>query len=208
VIEEGLTGPEVSIMAVCDGAKAVALAPAQDFKRVGDGDVGANTGGMGAYSWVPGVGDDVVAEVVALAIEPTLAELARRGIDYRGVLYAGLMLTAEGPRVLEFNVRFGDPETQVVAPRWEGDVAEVLAAAAAGDLDAVAPPRFSATAAVCVVIAAPGYPDAPLLGGPISGLESARAQRDVQLYAAGVANAIVTDPTRRGWSRPAVGCSG
>ena len=117
VIEEGLTGPELSVLAICDGTRAVPLAPAQDFKRVGDGDAGPNTGGMGAYSPVPVAGDDVVGDVMDRFVEPTLAELRRRGIDYRGVLYAGLMLTPEGPKLLEYNVRFGDPEAQVVLPR-------------------------------------------------------------------------------------------
>ena len=140
VIEEGLTGPELSLMAVCDGRRAVALAPAQDFKRVGDGDTGPNTGGMGAYSPVPGRGRGVVDEVIEVAVRADAGRAARRGIDYRGVLYAGLMLTPSRPEVLEFNVRFGDPETQVVLPRWQGDVAAVLAAAAAGRLDDLAAP--------------------------------------------------------------------
>ena len=110
VIEEGLSGPELSILAVCDGQRAVPLAPAQDFKRLGDGDTGPNTGGMGAYSPVPLAGPDVVDEVMTRAVEPTLAALRGKGIDYRGVLYAGLMLTPDGPKVLEYNVRFGDPE--------------------------------------------------------------------------------------------------
>ncbi len=134
VVEEGMTGPELSLLVVCDGTRAVPLAPAQDFKRVGDGDTGPNTGGMGAYSPVPGVGDDVVADVMDRFIAPTLAELRRRGIDYRGVLYAGLMLTPEGPKLVEYNVRFGDPEAQVVLPRLTTDLAGLLAAAAAGDL--------------------------------------------------------------------------
>jgi hypothetical protein len=116
VIEEGMTGPELSLLAVCDGRRAVALAPAQDFKRVFDGDQGPNTGGMGAYSPVPIVDDDLVAQVMDRFVEPTLATLRERGIDYRGVLYAGLMLTAEGPKLVEYNVRFGDPEAQVVLP--------------------------------------------------------------------------------------------
>ncbi|MDQ2754022.1 MAG: phosphoribosylamine--glycine ligase, partial [Actinomycetota bacterium] len=127
VIEEGLSGPELSVMALCDGRRAVALAPAQDFKRAADGDHGPNTGGMGAYSPVEAATPAVVDAVMDLAVRPTLAALSDRGIEYRGVLYAGLMLTEAGPRVLEFNVRFGDPETQVILPRWQGDVAAVLA---------------------------------------------------------------------------------
>jgi phosphoribosylamine--glycine ligase len=186
VIEEGLTGPELSVMAVCDGARAWPLAAAQDFKRVGDGDTGPNTGGMGAYSPVPGAGEAVVDEVIEVAVMPTLAALRERGIDYRGVLYAGLMLTPAGPRVLEFNVRFGDPETQVVLPRWQGDVTAVLAAAAAGRLDTVGAPQFTPDAAVCVVLAAPGYPEAPVLGQKIDGIEEARQLHGIELYSAGI----------------------
>ena len=186
VIEEYLDGPELSVMAVCDGRRAVPLAPAQDFKRVGDDDEGPNTGGMGAYSPVPAATPDVVSAVMAQAIEPTLASLRDQGIDYRGVLYAGLVLTTAGPKVLEFNVRFGDPETQVVLPRLEGDVAGLLAAAAAGRLDHVRAPVASADATVCVVLTAPGYPEAPRLGGEIANLEAAREMEDVDVLAAGV----------------------
>ena len=185
VIEEYLEGSELSLMAICDGRRAVALAPAQDFKRVGNGDSGPNTGGMGSFSPVPAAGL-VASSVMAEAVQPTLDALADMGIDYRGVLYAGLMFTADGPKVLEFNVRFGDPETQVVLPRWEGDVAAVLAAAAAGHLDEVAPPSFSGDAAVCVVLSAPGYPAAPELGSPITGLTTVAAIPGVTVYCAGV----------------------
>jgi phosphoribosylamine--glycine ligase len=189
VIEEGLTGPELSLMAICDGKRGVALAAAQDFKRVGDGDEGPNTGGMGAYSPVPMAEADLVDEVMRFAVEPTLASLVDRGIDYRGVLYAGLMLTPAGPRVLEFNVRFGDPETQVLLPRWEGDVTAVLHAAATGSLDAVDPPRFASDAVVGVVLAAAGYPDDVRTGDAISGLASAVSIEGVEVYAAGVSGA-------------------
>lgn len=185
VVEEFLDGAELSLMAVCDGRTARPLAAAQDFKRAGDGDTGPNTGGMGAYSPVPAVGPDVVARIMAEAVQPTLDALASTGTDFRGVLYAGLMLTADGPRVLEFNVRFGDPETQAVLPRWEGDVAAVLAAAAAGRLDDAPPVTFAPGATVCVVLAAAGYPSAPVLGGPIAGLDAPTAA-GVELYAAGV----------------------
>jgi phosphoribosylamine--glycine ligase len=186
VIEEGLTGPELSIMAICDGTRARALVGAQDFKRAGDGDTGPNTGGMGAYSPVPAAGDEVVAEVMDSAIVPTLAALCERGIDYRGVLYAGLMMTLAGPRVLEFNVRFGDPEAQVVLPRWRGDITAVLAAAAAGRLDTVDVPEFSADNTVCVVLAAPGYPVGARTGDAIEGIEEVRQLEGIQLYPAGV----------------------
>ena len=188
VIEEALAGEELSVMAVCDGHRAMALAAAQDFKRVGDGDTGPNTGGMGAYSPVPAAGPALVADVVARTVEPTLGALRARGIDYRGVLYAGLMLTAAGPRVLEFNVRFGDPEAQVLFPRWCGDVTGVLAAAAEGRLDRLSPrdqPSFDA-AAVCVVLAAPGYPTNPATGAAIDGLEEVAGMDGVDVYASGV----------------------
>ncbi|HEY6531172.1 MAG TPA: phosphoribosylamine--glycine ligase [Acidimicrobiales bacterium] len=184
VIEEGLTGPELSIFAVCDGQRAVALAPAQDFKRVGDGDAGPNTGGMGAYSPVPIAGDDVIATVMEEAVAPTLAALRDRGIDYRGVLFGGLMLTPAGPKMLEYNVRFGDPETQVVLPRLTSDLGELLAGAAAGSLGA--DPTYDDGAAVTVVCASEGYPRDLRLGDPIEGLDAARAVEGVSVFCAGV----------------------
>jgi phosphoribosylamine--glycine ligase len=186
VIEEGMTGPELSLLAVCDGRRAVALAPAQDFKRIGDDDTGPNTGGMGAYSPVPAVDDALVDDVMARFVEPTLAELRRRGIDYRGVLYAGLMLTPDGPRLVEFNVRFGDPEAQVVLPRMTTDLAELLAAAAAGDLTQAPPPAFGDEACVTVVLATDGYPAAPRSGDPIDGIAAAEATGAI-VFCAGVA---------------------
>jgi phosphoribosylamine--glycine ligase len=174
-------------MAICDGARALALPPAQDFKRVSDGDQGPNTGGMGAYSPVPAVDESLVEEIMERAVNPTLNCLRDRGIDYRGVLYAGVILTPEGPKILEFNVRFGDPETQAVLPRWEGDVAEVLAAAAAGRLDTVAPPTFSADASVTVVAAVPGYPTSPRIGDLVEGFLDAAGDEGVHLYSAGMA---------------------
>jgi phosphoribosylamine--glycine ligase len=186
VVEEALDGPELSVIAICDGKRAYPLAAAQDFKRVGDGGTGANTGGMGAYSPVPFADDEVVGQVMERAVLPTLHALRKRGTDYRGALYAGLMLTEDGPKVLEFNARFGDPEAQVLFTRWEGDVAGALAAAAEGALSDVDEPRFSAHAAVCVVLAAPGYPEAPRTGAVIEGIEAARAVPGASLYAAGV----------------------
>jgi len=185
VIEEGLTGPELSLLAVCDGSRAVALAPAQDFKRIGDGDAGPNTGGMGAYSPVPVVDDGLVDEVMALSVELTLAALRARGIDYRGVLYAGLMLTPDGPKVLEYNVRFGDPETQVVLPRLHSDLAGLLASAAAGRVEG--PVEFDDGAAVTVVCAAEGYPQSPRTGDRIEGIDAASALEGVTVFCAGVA---------------------
>jgi phosphoribosylamine--glycine ligase len=184
VVEEWLDGPELSLLCVCDGRRAVPLAPAQDFKRLGDGDAGPNTGGMGAYSPVPVAGPEVVAEVLARAVEPTLAALQARGIDYRGVLYAGLMLTAAGPKVVEYHVRFGDPEAQAVLPRYTGDLAALLAEAAAGEL--VTAPAFDDRAAVTVVLAAEGYPRSPRTGDVIEGLDKADAMDDVTVFRAGV----------------------
>lgn len=191
VIEEGLTGPELSVLVVCDGTRAVPLAPAQDFKRIGDGDLGPNTGGMGAYSPVPFAGPEVVDLVMDRAVEPTLAALRAEGIDYRGVLYAGLMLTPEGPKVIEYNVRFGDPESQVVLPRLTSDLTELLAQATAGDLRDE--PTFTEDAAVTVVLATEGYPEAPRAGDPITGLDAAAAHPGVTVFAAGVAE----DPAGR-----------
>jgi phosphoribosylamine--glycine ligase len=185
VIEEGLTGPELSVLAVCDGHRAVALPAAQDFKRAGDGDAGPNTGGMGAYSPVPTAGADVVAMVMDDAVAPTLEALRARGIDYRGVLYAGLMLTPSGPKVLEYNVRFGDPETQVVLPRLTSDLGELLAGAAEGSLGAA--PTVDDGAAVTVVCAAEGYPRSVRTGDPIDGLDAARGVAGVSVFCAGVA---------------------
>ena len=184
VIEEWLDGPELSLLCVCDGHLAVPLAPAQDFKRLSDGDAGPNTGGMGAYSPVPVAGPGVMAEVLERAVRPTLDALRARGIDYRGVLYAGLMLTSQGPKVLEYNVRFGDPEAQVVLPRYTGDLAALLAEAAAGGLQSA--PQFDERAAVTVVLATEGYPFTPRSGDVIEGLEEAGDLPDVTVFCAGV----------------------
>ena len=183
VIEEGLTGEECSLLVLCDGERLAALAPSQDFKRVGDGDTGPNTGGMGAYSPVPFVDDALVAQLVDEAVVPLVAVLRARGIDYRGVLYAGLMLTPDGPKVLEYNVRFGDPETQVVLPRYDGDLAALLAQVAAGQLKTT--PRFVADAAVCVVLASEGYPESPRTGDAIEGLDEAGGAEHTSVFHAG-----------------------
>jgi phosphoribosylamine---glycine ligase len=169
VIEEGLSGPECSLLVLCDGVRIAPLVPAQDFKRVGDGDDGPNTGGMGAYSPVPVVDERLVDRVLEEAVEPLVGALRRRGIDYRGVLYAGLILTDEGPKVLEYNVRFADPETQVVLPRLVGDLTGMLSEAASGRLRTE--PRSRRDASVCVVLAAAGYPSDPRLGDVIEGLD-------------------------------------
>ncbi len=173
VVEEGLFGPECSLLVLCDGGTVVPMVPAQDFKRVHDGDQGPNTGGMGSYAPLPGVSEADVDEVVERAVLPLVGELRRRGIDYRGVLYAGLMLTADGPRVLEYNVRFGDPEAQVVLPLLREDPFDLLLATAEGRLarsvvgGRLAPP---AGAAVCVVMTAEGYPGPLRTGDAIGGL--------------------------------------
>ena len=185
VIEEGLTGPELSLLAVCDGRRAVPLAPARDYKRVGDGDTGPNTGGMGAHSPVADAGPAVVDQVMATAVDPTLTALQKAGIDYRGVLYTGLMLTPEGPKVIEYNVRFGDPEAQVVLTRFQGDLAAFLAEAAAGDLRTE--PVFGDDAAVTVVLAVPGYPAEPETGAVVTGIDAAEAVDGVVVFRAGVA---------------------
>ena len=174
VIEELLEGPELSLLALCDGRTALALAPAQDFKRAYDGDEGPNTGGMGSYSPVPGVGPAAAKELVERVHVPVLRELAARGAPFRGLLYAGLMLTEDGPRVLEFNCRFGDPETQSIVPRLEGDLLAALSAAAAGDLTGVEL-EAGAQAAVSVVIATGDYPAAADHGSPIEGIAAAEA---------------------------------
>jgi len=174
VVEELLDGPEVSVFALCDGVSARALAVAQDFKRAYDGDRGPNTGGMGSFAPVPHLSRDEVAGLVDLTCRPVLEELAARGRPFIGVLFAGLMLTADGPRVLEYNCRFGDPETQSVLPLLEGDLLAALAAAAAGDLGEVELER-SEGAAVTVVLAAGDYPANGDRGSPISGIEEAEA---------------------------------
>jgi phosphoribosylamine---glycine ligase len=189
VIEEGLVGEECSLLVLCDGSYAVPLLPAQDFKRVGDGDTGPNTGGMGAYAPMPHVNRRAVAGIMDTAVRPLVEELRRRGIDYRGVLYAGLMLTAEGPKVIEYNVRFGDPEAQVVLPLLTDDAAELFLAVANGELEGAGPPFFSDDAAVCVVLASQGYPDHPRHGDTIEGLDadgqSVAAVDGVTVYHAG-----------------------
>ena len=178
VIEEGMAGPECSLMALCDGRHVVALAPAQDAKRLGEGDAGPNTGGMGAFSPIPALDAADVDSLMDTAVEPLLAALRTRGIDYRGVLYAGLMLTDEGPKVLEYNVRFGDPEAECVLVRLASDPFELLASVAGGSLQDA--PRFTDDAAVCVVVASPGYPGATETGGLISGLDQ-RGQLEVPI---------------------------
>jgi phosphoribosylamine--glycine ligase len=189
VIEEGLEGEECSLLVLCDGTNAVPLLPAQDFKRVGDGDSGPNTGGMGSYAPMPHVPPELVDQIMDASVEPLVAELRRRGIDYRGVLYAGLMLGPDGPKVIEYNVRFGDPEAQVVLPLLSCDAAELFLAVATGGLDRFPTPTFSNAAAVCVVLASAGYPDHPRTGDTIEGLnesgQSTAAVDGVTVFHAG-----------------------
>jgi phosphoribosylamine---glycine ligase len=189
VVEEFLDGPEISLFCLCDGRDVVPLEPAQDFKRLGDGDAGPNTGGMGAYSpltWAPG---DLTEEVLERVARPVVAEMARRGTPFVGLLYCGLALTARGLRVVEFNVRFGDPETQVVLPRLESSLAQALHAAATGRLDELAPLRWRDEAAVTVVVAAHGYPEQVRKGDTITGVEDADAVDGVHVLHAGTATA-------------------
>jgi phosphoribosylamine---glycine ligase len=187
VIEEFLDGPEVSLFALADGLTAVPLLPAQDFKRAGDGDTGPNTGGMGAYAPLPWTPPGLVEEVMATVITPAVAEMRRRGTPYRGLLYAGLSLTAAGVRVVEFNARFGDPETQVVLDRLASPLAGLLAAAASGSLAGLGPLCWVPGAAVAVVIAAEGYPAAPVQGDVINGIEEAERVPGAHVLHAGTA---------------------
>jgi len=182
VIEELLDGPELSVFAVCNGKDFVLLPEARDHKRVGDGDTGPNTGGMGAFSPVAGTSHAVAAASEMVA--NTLAELQRRGIDYRGVLFAGLMLTSDGPKMLEYNVRLGDPEAQVVLPRLTSDAAELFRAAAAGD--PLPQPEAATDAGVTVVAACEGYPTNPRFGDVVTGIEEAEAVEGVTVFRAGI----------------------
>ena len=184
VVEELLEGEEASFFTLCDGERAVSFASAQDHKRVGDGDTGPNTGGMGAYSPASIVTPTVEAEVMAKIIEPTLKAMRAMGAPYRGVLYAGLMLTAQGPKLIEYNCRFGDPEAQAILPRLNDDLAELMLACARGRLPQRAP-RFAKRAALTVVLASKNYPAAPATGSEIFGVERAEALADVIVTNAG-----------------------
>ena len=185
VIEERLEGREASVIAICDGRRAVALPAARDHKRLCDGDAGPNTGGMGAYSPLPDLDDDAVERVIDTVHRPLLAEMARLGTPFRGFLYAGLMLTADGPVLLECNVRLGDPEAQVILPRVAGSLGPWLLAAANGRLPADAPSRLPELpdATVGIVLAAMGYPGDPRRGDPIDGLEAAEARGALVFHA-------------------------
>ncbi|RKR89091.1 phosphoribosylamine--glycine ligase [Micromonospora pisi] len=193
VVEEYLAGPEVSLFVVTDGEAALPLLPAQDFKRVGDGDTGPNTGGMGAYAPLPWASPDLVEDVMARVVQPTLAEMRRRGTPFSGLLYVGLAITSRGPKVIEFNARFGDPETQVVLALLETPLAGLLNAAATGTLAAHPPLRWRAGAGVAVVVASAGYPEAARTGDVITGADrpgiihagTARRDSDGALLSAG-----------------------
>ncbi|WP_225076342.1 MULTISPECIES: phosphoribosylamine--glycine ligase [unclassified Streptomyces] len=182
VIEEYLDGPEVSLFAVTDGETVLPLQPAQDFKRALDNDEGPNTGGMGAYSPLPWADPKLVDDVLHSVLQPTVDEMRRRGTPFSGLLYAGLAITSRGIRVIEFNARFGDPETQVVLARLQTPLAGVLMAAATGDLAHLEPLRWSDDAAVTVVVASHNYPGTPRTGDPITGLDEVAAQDAPHAY--------------------------
>ena len=185
LVEDHLEGREVSLLALCDGERALPLAPARDYKRIGDGDTGPNTGGMGAFSPVPDLGEDFAQETIATVHEPVLRVMAEAGAPFHGVLYAGLMLTEAGPKVLEFNVRFGDPETQVVLPRLRSDLLDLLLRATEPGGLAGVTPEWDERAAVTVVLASAGYPQSSSSGDVIRGLDAVPG--DVEILHAGTA---------------------
>jgi phosphoribosylamine--glycine ligase len=186
VVEAFLEGEEVSFMALCDGERVLPLATARDYKRIGDGDTGPNTGGMGCHSPSGGLSGEEAAQIVETVLRPAVAGMASEGRPFAGVLYAGLILTDEGPRVLEFNARFGDPECQVLLLRLEEDLLPVLAAGAAGKFE-TRRLAFRREAAACIVLASPGYPGRPVQGEPIRGLDRAAALEGVEVFHAGTA---------------------
>ena len=203
VIEEYLDGPEVSLFCLSDGATALPLVPAQDFKRVGDGGTGPNTGGMGAYSPLPWLPSGAVEEIVRDIAQPVIDEMARRRTPFVGLLYCGLAMTSKGIRVVEFNARFGDPETQVVLERLDSPLAPLLHAAATGSLACVAPPAWSPDAAVTVVMASSGYPGPTHTGHTITGIDAAERLDGVHVIHAGTSEEIADDP-----ADVAAGCCG
>lgn len=187
VVEEFLTGQEVSILALCDGSVCVPLSPSQDHKTIGEGDTGPNTGGMGAYSPVPTVDTALEKEIYDTILNPVLAALQSEGIEYTGVLYAGLMLTESGPKVIEFNCRFGDPETQAILPRLKSDLFELLVASSQGRLASLAPIEWDPRTCICVIAASKGYPGAYTTGLPITGLDNFAWRNDLHVFHAGTA---------------------
>lgn len=187
LVEEFLSGPEVSLFFLSDGVSVMPLEPAQDYKRAFDNNEGPNTGGMGAYSPLPWLPKGFVRDITKRIARPTIDELARRGTPFVGLLYCGLILTDNGVRVIEFNARFGDPETQVVLARLTSPLAPLLLAAATGVLADTAPPKFSRNAAITVVLASEGYPDNPQVGRDIHGLDRVRSHKQVSVAHAGTA---------------------
>ena len=187
LVEEFLDGPEVSLFAITDGTTVVPLLPAQDYKRSGDGDTGPNTGGMGAYAPLPWAPHDLVKQACERVLQPTVDEMARRGTPFQGLLYAGLALTGRGAKVVEFNARFGDPETQPLLALLESPLGVVLLTAAQGRADELAPLRWRDGAAVAVVVAAASYPTSPRTGDVVRGVETAAAHDDVAVIHAGTA---------------------
>jgi phosphoribosylamine---glycine ligase len=189
VIEEFLEGEEASLFALVDGETAVPLASAQDHKRVGEGDTGPNTGGMGAYAPAPVLTPELQTRAMDEILLPTARALAEAGTPFSGVLYAGLMLTAEGPKLIEYNVRFGDPECEAIMPLIDGDFAELLHAVATGRLSQVDPPQLKSEHALTVIVAARGYPATPVSGGEIRAIEAAEQVQGVTVFHAGTASA-------------------
>jgi phosphoribosylamine--glycine ligase len=187
LVEEFLDGPEVSLFAITDGTTVYPLQPAQDFKRIFDGDEGPNTGGMGAYTPLPWAPADLVDEVLATVLQPTVDEMARRGTPFAGLLYAGLALTSRGVRVVEFNARFGDPETQPLMALLDSPLSPLLLGAATGTLDQVPAPAWRDGAAVAVVMASAGYPESSSKEDVITGIEDAEAIDEVHVIHAGTA---------------------
>ena len=187
VVEEFLEGEEASLFALVDGETAVALASAQDHKRVGEGDTGPNTGGMGAYAPAPVLTAELEPRAMDEIVRPTARALAADGTPFSGVLYAGLMLTSDGPKLIEYNVRFGDPECEAIMPLIEGDFAELLNAVATGRLAAIGAPRLSPKHSMTVIVAARGYPGTPASGGAIGAIESAEQVEGVTVFHAGTA---------------------
>jgi len=183
VVEEFLTGEEASFFAFSDGKTVIPFASAQDHKRVGEGDTGPNTGGMGAYSPAPIMTDAMQARVMAEIVRPTVSAMADAGTPFIGVLFAGLMLTPDGPKLIEYNARFGDPETQAIMPRFTGDLAALMLATATGGLATAHAPQFADDAAMCVVLAAKNYPGAPERGGVVTGIDA--ASRSALVFQAG-----------------------
>lgn len=198
VVEDFLDGPEVSLFCLADGQTVVPLEPAQDYKRVGDGGTGPNTGGMGAYSPLPWAPEGLVQDVVRAVAEPTVRALAERGMPFVGLLYIGIALTPVGPRVIEYNARFGDPETQAVLARLRTPLAGVLLAAAEGRLAELPPLEWAPESAVTVVVAADGYPDGPLTGDPVCGIEDAGTVHGVHVLQAGTRVEVPTDDDDEG----------